>query len=193
MCACGGAAFDRCSCEGSPDSAFTLADDMGCSVLEGLADAVDQARDVATAIGARPYSVWLVWTRWSDGKRGRGVEETIRERVVLPTPLLTAKSDILSLLTSHGTSEQGFVRASEISVVRYQEDELRGLKPGGEKPDPAEQFYWEVRYPQRNAPAIVKRFSVRGVPEKDMENIQWVIDLTRSNEDRTRATRTPQG
>ena len=188
MCACGTA------CGGGCEFFSTTAASLKCSLAASLAGVADCARNIGVGLGLRPYTVHLVWTRWSGGERHVGQEEVVRQVQILPTPKVTAISDIQAALIAPGTDEQGMVRVSEVSVSgRYNEDLLLGRGTHGADTAPDQNFYWEVRYPQDDGTSIFRRFVPRGAPERDMERLEWKLDLNRAGEDRDRLTGVPQG
>lgn len=195
MSCSGCGAAGACGCAAAlADSAFTSADDLDldCTLLAGLSGVVDSARDIPVQMGLVPYSAWLVHTRWSGGTRGRGVEEVVRERQLLPTPMVSEVSSLVRQLLAGGRDEQGTVRARGISVARYTEDELLGRGVGGQPVPKDQNFYWELRFPQREGGPILRKFTVSGSPERKMGNLEWVVDLVRASEDRARNGQ-PQG
>lgn len=174
----------QCTCCGED---FTVLEgrDLATTVISALTPCVDSIRDIYTQFGARPYTVSLVWTRWSSGTRGRGVEEVVAIIPVLPTPkvqdLAALSRDVLEV----GTDEVGNIRVSEISP-RFNEDELLGRGSDG-TPIPGDQsFYWEVYFPRPSSAGVRRRFTPKGVPNYAPTKFQWWIDLEKAYEDRSR-------
>ena len=156
------------------------------SLLGGcLVPVVDAVRDIATQLGARPYEVALVHTRWSGGVRNDGTESVASREVIVPTPLVRDHNNLTNTLQSNGLDELGLVRVSEISLA-YTEDCLLGRDANGLIADDLS-FYYEVTVFLPDGAAIHRRFMPRSVPHKDSENLQWTIDLLRTTDDRTRA------
>jgi hypothetical protein len=159
---------------------------MSQSLIASLAPCIDQLRDVATQLGARPYQVLLVWTRWAGGERGVGVEEIIRTEALLPTPKIADVAGLSRALQPIGIDEVGSVTVTEIST-RYTEDFLLGLGVGG-TPIPEDQnFFWEVHYPRPDGGGVRRRFTPKSAPSYSATRFQWSITLLRASEDRTRA------
>ena len=170
-----------CSCQGS--SVFGC-EKCGCDIVQALIPCVDAARNVASCLGARPYTVTLVWTRWSGGSRGDGTEEVVREVAITPTPKIALDNAIQKSPTNYGIDESGTVQLTEISG-RYTEDLLSGRDDYDGSPAPYDQqFFWEIRYPTKGKPR--RRFTLKTAPIFDAENVQWVVTLLKSGEDRAR-------
>lgn len=176
------------SCSGNNRPKFTqlTALQYQGTLLGGkLTNCVDKIRDLKTKLGARPYQVFLVFTRWSGGERGVGVEEVVKRDPILPTPNVAPIDQLTTTLQSVGLDEVGEVRVTEISVA-YTEEELRGLDCHGEGVPEDMNFYWEIVMPIPSGYNLYRRFSPRSPPTRDAVNFQWKIDLLRASEDRTR-------
>ena len=105
---------------------------------------------------------------------------------ILPTPLVQDLSTMTEILSPVGLDEVGIVSISEISG-RFTDDQLRFLDNEGEEPQPDEEVFYEIEYPQPKGRSSVKRrFALRGAPHYDAGRFQWQIRLERSNEDRDR-------
>jgi hypothetical protein len=156
------------------------------SLIASLTPCVDAIRDINTQIGARPYQVMLVWTRWSGGDRGVGVEEAIREELILPTPKLADMASLSRDLSSVGVDEVGSVRISEISA-RYTEDYLVGRCDDGSAIAEDQNFYWEIRFPRADGCGMRRRFVPKSAPSLEATKFQWTISLLKASEDRMRS------
>jgi hypothetical protein len=152
-----------------------------------LTPCVDAIRDLSTCLGARPYQVLMVRTRWSGGERGVGLEELVSETYVLPTPKIENLTAINTVLETIGSQEQGFLSITQISA-RYTEDELCGREAGGVAIGEDENFYWEVRLLQSDGYGWRRRFIVNAAPYLDMLNNQWNVKLIRVVADRERTS-----
>lgn len=167
---------------------FTQLDEgeFACSLIGSLeADLVDDVRDLHAALGDRPYRVFLVWTRWTGGRRGDGIEEVVRELELLPVPLI-AVDGIALQLQNIGMDEIGTAQASELSP-RYTEFLLRGLDENGSPLPPNETFYWEVRLVRRSKESSRMRFRPTGKPAYSTTEggtLEWKVRLTRASPDR---------
>jgi hypothetical protein len=163
-------------------------DVVGATLIDALAPAIDCARDLYTSLGLRTYQVNLVWTRWSGGERGVGQETVLAVETLLPTPKLSGLGAVAIELKELGSSEQGSVTLSEISL-RYSEDLLMGRGgplPLGE-PIPFDvQFYWELALPVGDGTAIRRRLTPNGVPERSGGKLQWSIQLNETEGRRAR-------
>jgi len=181
MACCSSCGSQVCRCDPTVLDSRTV----GGTLLASLAPTVDCIRDLYTSFGARPYQVSLVWTAWSGGKRGHGVESVVREEMVLPTPKVSDLTDLSRELSSIGVDEVGSVRVSEISVS-YGEDRLLGRGDDGTKIPDDQNFYWEIRAPQSSGDSVRRRFVPKAAPTKDAMSFQWKISLLKVSEDRTR-------
>jgi hypothetical protein len=157
------------------------------SLAGSLQPCVDKIRDLNTVFGIRPYIVRMVWTRWSEGYRGDGVEEVIMEQAILPTPVVNAISNLDVTTTSVGNEEFGMLKLSEVSG-RFTEDYLEGKDQDGRPIDSAVNFYYEIEYPHQDGtfPGVRRRFELAGAPEYMPSKFQWEISLVRAGENRTR-------
>lgn len=161
-----------------------MADYFDRSLVAGLSGVVDSARGIAGSLGARPYRITLVWTRWSGGERGVGVEVIEREETLSPTPKIYDLSGVRRELLSVGLEEAGSLQVTEISA-RYMEDFLLGRGPAGEPLDDNQTFYWEVWFPERSG--VRRRFYPFGTPSFVPTSVQWKVTLTKVSDDRSRA------
>lgn len=185
MGCCGGMLCDHDPCD-CGDEGFTELDSetVQRTLLSSLVGCVDCVRDLYTQFGARDYEVALVRTAWTGGARGRGVEEVIGEVKLLPTPLISALTELDNVLTSIGQQETGGVRVSQISA-RYTEELLTGKSPTGQPIPKDQNFYYEIR--DAGGAGRRRRFTVDSPPDKDPLKFEWVINLTRAVKDRTRS------
>jgi len=177
MCVCG-----VCS-ECSPTSRFTILDSSSCSLGKSLIDVADDVRDIATSLGLRPYVVWLVWTRWSKGTLGRGVEEVVKRERLLPTPKVSSMENLDTEILSIGTEETGTLTVSQISG-RYTEDFLSGAIGKTLVGESSFQFFWEIEFLQARGEAALRRFSMADVPSYNAESVEWTVQLKRAYRNR---------
>jgi len=181
---CGSCGFKACKCCDAP---FTVIDggSIANTLIGSLTGCVDQIRDIKTCLGARAYTVSMIWTRWSGGERGIGVEDVIREEMILPTPKVSSLTALAVEQLSVGVEEIGVIRITEISP-RYTEDELSGYIDGRAVPDD-ENFYYEVIYAQKVGDSRRRRYVMDTAPNYTPLQFQWEISLVKAFEDRTRA------
>lgn len=187
-CGCG----DPCTC--TTKDGFTVPDvsTLACSLAQKLIPAVDRIRDIYTKLGARPYRVHIVRTRFSGGRRGVGVEEVVHEMELLPTPLVANLGALAESVTPVGINEQGVVQLQYVSG-RYTEEQLIGIGPGGNQVAPNETVYYEVEYFRRDGrPSERRRFVRDSVPQYQPLQFQWSITLVSVIENRER-DRSPEG
>lgn len=181
MSGCAACCADPCVC------GYTrVADQVGGDLMAGLQGVVDCVRDIPTAIGARRYEVALVFTRWSEGARGYGVEQLVHRHVVLPTPLVEGVEQVIANVQGVGQIESGGIVVREVSG-RFSEDVLRGMRyPAGAPVEGDEDFFWEITYYRDGQPSDRRRFVNSGAPRFDGESLEWIVTLTRAQEDRAR-------
>lgn len=146
---------------------------------------LDELRHIATELGARPYRVFLVRTRWSGKKRGQGVETVIDDEEVTPPPKVEAMSGVQLQLLDVGLDEQGGLSISEISP-RYTENQLFGRNQDGSGLAENETFSWEITLMKGDGTDAYRRrrFMIRGTPSYDATGLQWRVSVTRAGSDR---------
>ena len=101
------------------------------SLAHRLGRVADSVRQIATDLGARPYRVFLTWTKWGlnrESERGDGYERLVARCEILPTPLVTSLDGVSFSIFHAGTIPVGSVRVGEVSVRNFDEDVLRGLR-----------------------------------------------------------------
>jgi len=154
------------------------------TLVASLTDVIDDARDIATQLGARPYRVTLVWVQWSGPKRGQGVA-TRREEMLLPTPNVIELNSMQTQQNPIGGEPVGSMRVKEISPF-YTEDYLVGNLPDG-TPKPANmEFYWEVEIRRSTGPGQRRRFIPKATPQKLSEDGTWSVILLKVSADPAR-------
>lgn len=160
-------------------------DDYNETLLGELSECVDCWRQIASDLGARPYRIYLVKTRWTGKRRGEGVENPVDVHEITPTPKAEPVSSIQQQLQDIGLDEVGSLQITEISP-RYTEDRIMGRTEQGKDIAANESFYWEVVL-TRNRPgerAKRRRFMVTGVPSYEATKLQWTVRLVRAGSDR---------
>jgi hypothetical protein len=176
------------------------------SLAERVGGIADMVRDrVSVRLGFRVYRVFLTWTRSGlspRSERGDGRERLVARAELLPVPRVQDLSGLLRRSWSTGTVSEGSVRVDGVSVLRYTEDELRGLKvPDGCECELAEgeslrrntDFFYEVVEDGRgDDPALRRRFRLMTAPFRDAERATWVLALEKSDRDSKRDG-TPEG
>lgn len=154
------------------------------SLFEEMGEIADEMRQIQTDLGARPYRVFAVVLEWSGKEVGRGDPVAIVEKELLPTPLVRMRG-IRTELKGAGKTDRGYTEISELSPS-YTEDELvRSFHV--EHLTEAQAAFYEVRFDARGGrdPAR-RRFVLRGVPECDVENHQWIIRVSAQDGSRSR-------
>lgn len=161
------------------------------SLAEGLGGIVDEARQLVTDLGLRPYRVFAVRVRWTGGAVGRGEPRAVSEIEFLPTPEIVDTSSLRGEQRSGGLVERGTLQIRKLSP-RYTEDEIRGMF-GCAGLHAGEQVWIETRIDARDGSTERRRFVVDGAPFRDAFGFQWKARLIRQDEDRTRSGRVPDG
>lgn len=173
---------------------FTVPDaaTLKCSLAQKLIPAVDKIRDIYTRMGARPYRVFIVRTRFAGPRQGVGVEQVISEIELLPTPLVVDMRSLTEVVTPVGVNEQGMVQLQYVSG-RYTEEQLIGVGSTGAPLASNETMYYEIVFFRRDGgPAERRRFVHDSLPTYNALQFQWLINLTSALENRSRVG-TPEG
>jgi hypothetical protein len=174
----------------------------GRSLASRLAPVADNLRQLNTTFGVRPYRVFLTWTRWEGTEIGEGYE-VLKQRIeLLPTPLV--KENMRYAPWHGGVLQEGAIDVSEVSVVAYTEDILRGLDPklipgldlmGANPtiPEPWDFFYEVVQDGRGGKMPERPRFRLNGCPFLKADSQEWVMTLERTSRQRTRKDRSVFG
>lgn len=190
------------------------------TLVARLGRVADRVRQVATNLGARPLRVFLVWTQAGGYERGEGEEEEIARAEILPTPVVSDLSALALSPFAAGKYPVGTVRVSEVSMHRFTRDVLTGRRvpravaekgreavrtgeldaffsPASGEPIPKERvsFFYEVvddgRFDDRRPSR--QRFRLFGEPHPNAENVEWILFLERTSEDRSRDEQSQEG
>ena len=159
------------------------------TVLARIAPAIDQARQVATEIGARPYQVFLVWTTWGGKERGDGEQKEVARLQLLPNPKIETV-EFQRNPYSAGVLPVGSVRVMGISAT-YSQPVLQGDRlPNGQEFDKQNRkndFFYEVIQDDRSPSENPERARMRLLsgPVLKASSVSWEMALERSSEDRT--------
>lgn len=140
-----------------------------------------------------------------DKEVGVGRPVLLQEIEILPTPLVRV-AGISKRQDAVGLTESGSISITEISA-RFREDVLMGLLPQYRHEEYPEtlrkgvEFFWEIREdrptgyvsqgyvgcPDRqDLESVRRRFHVAGTPNREADNFQWVVQLTRADGERNR-------
>lgn len=171
--------------------------EAGRSLASRLAPVADRVRQINTRMGTRPYRVFLNWTRWGGEERGQGYERLMQRAEILPTPLVQSLDNVLFSPWHAGILQSGSLKLSEVSVVAYGEDVLRGLDQklipgldlcGGNPgiPEPWDFFYEVVEDGRAGSMPDRPRFRLANVPFRNAEKMQWELTLERTDRQRKR-------
>jgi len=155
------------------------------SLAESLADVVDDANQLVVDLGLRPYRVFAVTYRWSGGAVGLGTASVFSEVEFLPTPLVGSLNSVTEEHKEAGLVERGTVTISGISL-RYTEDQLNDMCRGGALCTGAEYETFIEVTSDRDGSADRRRFTLDGVPYRDMEAMAWRVTVMRQDGGRNR-------
>lgn len=159
------------------------------TVLARIAPAIDQARQVATNVGARPYLVFLVWGTWGGEQRGDGDFREAARLQLLPNPQVDTKQDTRTPYSA-GVLPVGALRVSQISQS-YTLPVLQGnALPNGHDFDLQNRrndFFYEILLDDRSPSPEPERARYRllGTPVLIPTRVSWEMQLEHSSEDRT--------
>lgn len=160
--------------------------DPSRSLVEDLGGIVDDIRQIATDLGARPYRVFSVTYRWTGGEIGRGTPEVVSETEFLPTPLVSMKP-ITQFVTSGGVIERGGTTLEELSP-RYTEDQIQALCHGDRTcSGPGFQTFIEVTQDRRDGASPRRRFTTDSAPVRDPDDFEWSVRIQKQDGDRSRS------
>ena len=156
------------------------------SLARKLVPVADNLRNLKTKLGARPYRVRIVRTRWGGRKRGVGVEVVTQVLELVPTPLVVDLGTMQEVVSEVGVVETGQATVTEISG-RYSEDHLLGVDADGNPVGHADSLYYEIQYIRPDgAPTERKRFHLASTPHYNATSMMWTISLDASIDSRQR-------
>lgn len=156
------------------------------SLARKLVPAVDRLRNLLTTLGARPYRVRIVRTRWTGGRRGVGVETVLGVTELVPTPKIIDMTTLAEVVTAVGTTEIGIVQLQEVSG-RYTEDMLVGVDPSGNPAPDSDDVYYECEFFRTDGrDSDKRRFALSSVPYYAATRFQWLVTLDAAIEKRRR-------
>lgn len=155
------------------------------SLLRGLVCTVDGIRQIATDLGARPYRVFMIHTRWEEARRGMNQEFIVEETELLPTPLVESLDALDDVLEAVGTIETGSLQVTQVSAS-HTADVLMGRDRDGAVVAESDQFFWEVAYLNQSPDGGDRRRFTPKNPVYDATGVQWTITLERAVGDRAR-------
>lgn len=156
----------------------------GCSLVEGMAETVDDLRQIAVDMGLRYYEVFAVVVRWSGGARHRGTAAVVAETPFLPVPEVTGIANVSRELRAGGAVKRGEIWLRKLSP-RYTQDDILLLFPRELRDD--EEHFIEVRGDARDGNTVRDRYTIVGRPER--KAFSWEVKLAKQDEDRTREGR----
>lgn len=172
----------------------------------------DRIRQIGDRLGAYPYRVFLVWTRFSGSERGEGNEVEIGRIELAPAPEVQSLDGVTFSLFAAGALPIGSVRLRGVSL-QYTYDQLTGTLPPTQKQDPfapasatalvsvhrdhiqePNDFYYEIVEDGRNDPDPKRmKFRLLSPPVIDPTSQQWILGLERTSEDPDRYGRSQIG
>jgi hypothetical protein len=151
----------------------------GRSPVEGFGELVDSLRQLYTDFGLRPYRVFSVLIEWSGGQVGVGTARVVREQEFLPTPLVELDG-LKTTPKDAGKVEEGGAWLKELSP-RLTESDVESLVGARQQ---GQETFVEVQHDARDGVSPRRRFSVHGVPMRDVGGFQWKVRLIRARPDR---------
>jgi len=152
------------------------------TLVEDLGDVVDDIRQIASDLGARPHTYHSITVRWSGGDIGRGEAEVIRDVAIVPTPRTEPVGYLDRSLLEAGVIERGDVVLTGVSP-RLTEDEIDTLC-GNVVDAPGYETFVEQRMDVRDGSTRRRRFVAAKAPERRTSD--WRIVLRRADGDRAR-------
>jgi len=162
------------------------------SLMSELSPTIDSIRQIATALGLRPYRVFIVHVLWSGSRVGDGQPIEVSRREILPTPRIRDMSATTEVLSAFGRVEEGGIVIDRISA-KYSEDDLTGKTP--DLIDPAitrtgkrnGEYFWEVQENRPGCPrSIPRRYVHAAAPTLMRGGSHWRIPLNKQMVDRSR-------
>ena len=157
---------------------------LGASLGQTLIPVIDGVRDLLPRFGLRPYVLRVVKLRWSGPRRGMGQPYVECANDILPTPKVTDLSGMTEIATPVGLDEVGTVMVTQISG-RFTDEFFRFASPDGKEPEPNEEIFYEIEFPQVSGkPGDKRRFALRGAPMYYASKFYWQIRLERTRSDR---------
>jgi len=145
-----------------------------------LASLVDDARQLESDLGLRPYRIFSVYEWWPSGQRGRG-DSCCKETEWLPTPMLDFRS-LRKRYGAAGSVDSGDVVLRKVSATMT-EAQITNLCSCNQTQDPTASVIIEAR--QDNS-CVRRTFLVNGPPYLDAGRFEWIIPLKRAAAIRTR-------
>lgn len=159
------------------------------TIVHRFGPRADRIRQLATRVGLRPYRVFLVWSKYTGGEIGEGVEQYIKTIEILPTPVVASLDGVTLNPFSAGVLPVGSVRLTRISSV-FTDDILSGHivpKIGeDEVPEPYDFFYEIAEDGRGNPDPQRQRYRLLSQPMRRAGKMDWVVGLERVSEDRDR-------
>lgn len=154
------------------------------SQLTAKGGPVDLARQLATAVGARPYRVFLAWERWPSGEVGEGAHQGPVLYEIRPRPKVAGYASISRNPTVIGVVPTGILRVEEVPLwlpfeaLKGHVHPERGVAMAG--PERGIKFWYQVDVDEaRDLSFQPQRFRLSGEPERDEERAQWILVLER--------------
>ena len=168
----------------SHDPNLTKGGNCGTSnLVEGLGDVVDDIRQIASDLGARPYTYHSIKVQWSGGEIGRGAPKVVSETEIKPTPQTRPVGFMSRDLDAGGAAERGDMTLTGISP-RYTEDEIDELF--GTSVEDGYEVFIEQRIDDRDGVTRRRRFMLAGAPERRATMADWKVTIRKADSDRER-------
>lgn len=153
------------------------------NLVDGLGSMVDDIRQIATDLGARPHTYHSVTVKWTGGEKGRGEASVVSDVAILPTPRTESVGWLDREQEAGGVAERGDIVLTGISP-RFTEDEIDVLF--GVSVEEGLEVFIEQRIDQRDGNTRRRRFMLAKAPERRPTRLDWRVTLRRADGDRAR-------
>jgi hypothetical protein len=154
-----------------------------------LGAVADRIRGIATRLGARPYRVFFVYTKFTGEERGAGAEVEISRTEILPTPLVSSLDNIALRASEAGIIRMGSLRLTGVSTS-YTQDQLEGrMTPEEHTADTRQpyRFFYEVVEDGRGDPNPTRgKYRLLTTPMRRATQADWSFSLEKIDADRPR-------
>ncbi len=144
----------------------------GDDLFGDLSGIVDEARQLVSDAGLRPYRIFSVLESWTGGRPGVG-ELCRTETEWLPTPVLDFRS-IRREYKAAGSVERGSVRLRKVSPNLTEAEIRRLCSCDGRTTSTA-------IIEERKNGGETRRFIIDGAPYLDAERFEWIVPLRKQD------------
>lgn len=153
------------------------------TIVERANDVVDRARQIMADAGALPHRVFVVLYKWSGGEVKKGEPRLESFLELTPPPEVLGEDGLKRRFTGGGNTLEGSIRLEGISP-RYTETDLDVLTRALGRD---EEIFIEVVHDGRDGSNPDRRaFKPIKKPMRRPLDFDWVLELQKSDDDRTR-------